>query len=256
MGGSGRGASGSQHRLRDLRAGPVARVRAAWAPGWPRTLLVRRCAAAALAVLAGVLALRGDPGSDPVDVVVAARDLPPGADVTAADVTVVRRESHSVPRGALTSPGEAVGAALAAPVRRGEALTDVRLLGAPLARAAAGVEDARVVTVRPADPALAEVVRAGDLVDIIAAPIDADSASVPDPAAQTPPAQAPAAPAPDPAATAPRYTLATAAPVVLVPPVADARSSRGRIVLVALPAREAARVASASMTRAMTVILH
>ncbi|WP_235686445.1 SAF domain-containing protein [Tomitella gaofuii] len=261
-GGFGRGASDAAHRTRDLRAGPFQRMRAAWAPGWPRVVALRRCAAAVLAVTAVVLAVRGDPAADEVDVVIAARDLSPGAEVTAADLAVVQRAARAVPRGALSTQELALGRMIAAPVRAGEALTDVRLLGEPLARAAAGVQDARPVTVRLADPALAEVVHAGDLVDIIAAPPDdqspatgptaaddiAPGAAVPGRAGRLPPA--------GPRRDGSPLTMATAAPVVLVPPAADARSRRGRILLVALPAQEAARVASASMTRAMTVTMH
>ncbi|WP_235681401.1 SAF domain-containing protein [Tomitella gaofuii] len=253
-GGFGRGASDAAHRTRDLRAGPFQRMRAAWAPGWPRVVALRRCAAAVLAVTAVVLAVRGDPAADEVDVVIAARDLSPGAEVTAADLAVVQRAARAVPRGALSTQERALGRMIAAPVRAGEALTDVRLLGEPLARAAAGVQDARLVTVRLADPALAEVVHAGDLVDIIAAPPDDQSpatgptAAVPGRAGRLPPA--------GPRRDGSPLTMAIAAPVVLVPPAADARSRRGRILLVALPAQEAARVASASMTRAMTVTMH
>ncbi|QDQ97034.1 SAF domain-containing protein [Tomitella fengzijianii] len=280
-GGFGRGSSDSGHRTRDLRAGPFQRARAAWAPGWPRTVALRRCAAAVLAVTAVLLALRGDPASDEVDVVVAAQDLPPGSEVTAEGVTVVRRAARSVPRGALSAAEAALGRTIAAPVRAGEVLTDVRLLGEPLAQAAAGVHNARLVTIRLADPALADVVRAGDLVDIIAAPADdqerapttapgvdrapgvdyddGDSAGAADAgpvdAADSAARIAPPGPDGSPADGSP-LTMATAAPVVLVPPAPESRSRRGRILLVALPAPEAARVASASMTRAMTVTMH
>ncbi|GAA4810945.1 SAF domain-containing protein [Tomitella cavernea] len=262
-GGFGRGSSDAAHRTRDLRAGPFQRARAAWAPGWPRAVALRRCAAAVLAVTAVVLAVRGDPASDEVDVVIAAHDLSPGSEITAADLAVVRRASRAVPRGALSAADAALERIIAAPVRAGEALTDVRLLGEPLARAAAGVQDARLVTVRLADPALAEVVHAGDLVDIIAAPPDDQAQTTELTGADNVDTGGGAAPgrSGDLPPVSPRrddspLTMATAAPVVLVPPAADSRSRRGRILLVALPAQQAARVASASMTRAMTVTMH
>ena len=64
-----------------------------------------------------------------------------------------------------------VGATLAGPARRGEVLTDVRLLGPRLAESAAG-PDARIVPIPLADAALMDLVRPGDVVDIVAAPAD------------------------------------------------------------------------------------
>lgn len=229
---------GDGHRTRPLHATPVERLRAACAPGWRRTMILRRAAAAAMLAAAVVLMFRGDPAARAVPVLVAARDVAAGATVGPGDVTVARRAAADVPGGALSSAEDAVGRTVAAPLRAGEALTDVRLLGAPLARAAAGVADARVVTVRLSDPALADIVHAGDLVDIIAAPPEEAEDAAPPTAARG------------------AVTLAIAAPVVLVPPAPDARSARGRILLVALPAREAGVVASASMTRALTVTMH
>ncbi|MDN5757709.1 MAG: SAF domain-containing protein [Tomitella sp.] len=239
-GGSSRGALSGDERLarrvrgdaaRSLRAGPIERLRAAWRPGWPRTLLLRRALAATLLVAAVVLLFRGDPAAEPVDVVVAAHDLSPGSAIGPQDVAVVQRSSRAVPEGALAATDAVLGHTIAAPVREGESLTDVRLLGTRLAQSAAGVDDARLVTIRLADPAVAAVVHAGDLVDVIAAPPGASPDSV----------------------ETHGVTLAKRAPVVLVPPAPESRSNRGRVLLVALPAATAETVAGASMTRAMTV---
>lgn len=231
---------------RDLRTGFAGGIRATLTSqrspsGFSRTLLLRRVAAAALVATAVALVLRGDPGTESVGVVVAAHDLAPGNVLVDGDIALVRRPAHAVPEGTVPQPAAAVDRVVAAPMRAGEAVTDVRLLGTALARAAAGVEDARLVTVRLADPALADIVRAGDLVDVIAAPDrGADAADAGD---------VPAGKRTHPAA----ITLAERAPVVLVPPPGDARSRSGRVLLIALPARKAARVATASMTHAMTV---
>lgn len=66
-----------------------------------------------------------------VAVVVAARDLPAGA-APAAGTQAVQLPASAVPQGALapSSPSLSDGSVLAAPVRRGEVITDVRLTGA------------------------------------------------------------------------------------------------------------------------------
>lgn len=189
-------------------------------------------AAAALVVLAAVAALRSDPHGDHVDVIVAAADLTPGVELSATDVLVDRRPAAAVPDGAATDTGDVTGATLAGPVRRGEVLTDVRLLGPRLADAAAG-PDARLVSVHPADAALGDLVRTGDIVDVLAAP-----ASDTGPQAQ------------------PRL-IATEAVVVLVSAKPQGPGAGGdRVVLLALPAHAATEVAGASLTQAITLTLH
>ncbi|GGO30212.1 hypothetical protein GCM10010116_60530 [Microbispora rosea subsp. aerata] len=87
---------------------------------------------AGLAVACVLLAIRTPAG---VEVLAAARDLP-GGRLTASDVVVVRLPSDAVPAGAYT-PGTPVSdRVLAGPLRRGELLTDARLLGPSLFRQA------------------------------------------------------------------------------------------------------------------------
>ena len=61
--------------------------------------------------------------------------------------------------------GAAAGRVLAAPVRRGEVLTDVRLVGPGLADAVPGET---VLPVRLPDAGMATLLRAGDEVDLVA----------------------------------------------------------------------------------------
>ena len=156
----------------------ISRVSQALRPDWARTVRARRAAAGALVVLAGVAAIRSDPQGDRVDVVVASRDLAPGTALTAADVALENHSARTVPDGAATDLSSVLAATLAGPARRGEVLTDVRLLGSRLTDAVAG-PDARIVGVHPADAALVDLVRPGDVVDVVTADDGADPPGAP-----------------------------------------------------------------------------
>jgi Flp pilus assembly protein CpaB len=131
----------------------------------------RRLAAAALVGVAVLAALRALAPAGPPTVAVwaAAHDLPGGRPLAAADVVAVSLPAAAVPGGALRAARPVTGRLLAAPVRRGEPLTDLRLLEPPLL-AALGDDQLVAVPVRVADgPAAAALVRPGDVVDVIAA---------------------------------------------------------------------------------------
>jgi pilus assembly protein CpaB len=105
-----------------------------------------------------------------VPVLVAAHDLPAGVVLHAADLRSVPMPRAAVPAGVLR-PAAAVGRRVGAPMRRGEPVLDVRLLGPGLA---VGLTDpaAVAVPVRVADLATAELAHAGDRVDLLAVPED------------------------------------------------------------------------------------
>jgi Flp pilus assembly protein CpaB len=209
----------------------ISRVRQALQPDWVHSVRVRRIAAGALVVLAAAAALRSEPGGAHSNAVVASRDLSPGVALSADDLRVERRPAATLPDGAQSEVDGVLGAAPAGPIRRGEVLTDVRLLGSRLTEAAAG-PDARVVPLELAQSALLDVVRAGDIVDIVAAP-----QSTPD-------------------ADNPRI-VATDALVVLVSPDSGGIGAAGdRVVLVALPAAAATAVAAATLVHTITLTLH
>ncbi|MCW2726896.1 MAG: hypothetical protein JWN35_3817, partial [Frankiales bacterium] len=127
-----------------------------------RTLLAAGLAAAAVASGLGVLAPSAEAD---VIVLTVARDLPAGAELGAGDLVGTALPRAAVPSGAIADESQAVGRLLAAPVRRGEPLTDVRLAGARLL----GREEAGLlaVPVRLADAAAAALLRAGDRVDVL-----------------------------------------------------------------------------------------
>lgn len=179
-------------------------------------------------VLAGVAAFRSDPDGDRAEVVVAARDLHPGSALTIDDVRLERRLAPSIPDGSQSDVDRVVGATLTGPARRGEILTDVRLLSSRLAQSTVG-PGARIVPLHPVDSALIDMVRAGDVVDVIAAP-EADTHANP-------------------------RVVATNAVVVLVSAKPKMQAD-DRVVLVALPAAAATALAGAALAQRITLTLH
>ncbi|WP_227996878.1 SAF domain-containing protein [Nocardia australiensis] len=201
-------------------------------PSWVDGLLARRLLATALTALAAVLFIRGDPNSERTNVVVAACDLPPGHLVTAEDVVSVARESGTLPDGSVTDMSGLVGATMTGAMRAGEVFTDLRVLGPRLAAVATGASDARIVPIRLADTAVAEILRAGDRVDIVGG----EEQSGP--------------------TTRPARTLATDAAVVLVSTPGERHATPERVVLIAMDAEHATTVAAASLRTALTVVFH
>ena len=134
------------------------------AVSWHRRLLAAALVGAAVAATLTALAPEPPPS---VAVLAAAHDLAGGAPLAAADLAEVLLPPEAVPSGALPVGQPVEGRVLAGPVRRGEALTDLRLLGPSLLeRYGAGVVAAPV---RIADPATARLLRPGDLIDVLAA---------------------------------------------------------------------------------------
>lgn len=125
----------------------------------------RRIVALMLLLTAGVLAARDQPVADLGDPVVAVvADLPVGAVLTEDDVEAARGDP---PDGAAVSTADVVGRVLAAPMRRGELLTDARLLPADGPDPGPG----RIaVPVTPDDPALLALLRPGMRVAVIGLP--------------------------------------------------------------------------------------
>lgn len=209
-----------------------ARLRSGLRPDWTRTVAARRTAAALLVVLAAIAALRPDPGIALRPVLVTTRDLAPGSALTPSDIRVETRPAAAVPDGAPTDLDAALDATLAGPARKGEVLTDVRLLGPRLTEATAGPE-ARIVSLRLADDALVDLIRPGDVVDVLAG---GSTTAGPD--------------------TGPEV-IATDAVVTLVSPRATGPAAGAdRVVLVALPRAAANQVAGTALSRQITVTFH
>ncbi|NAS26593.1 flagellar biosynthesis protein FlgA [Herbidospora sp. NEAU-GS84] len=134
---------------------------------WARVLARRRRLISAvllgLAVAGVLVSVRAPSG---VAVLVAARDLS-GGRLAAGDLSTVRVPSSVLPDGYLAAGSPVVGRVLTAPARRGEVLTDARLLGSGLLASNARGVVATPVRVEDADAA--ELVTAGDVIDVLAA---------------------------------------------------------------------------------------
>lgn len=201
---------------------------------WPgelrrRLLLHRRAFAALLAGLAVLVAVRAlqPPGASTVEVWTAARDLPSGTVLAGSDLTRVRFRSGSVPDRVLSDPDALLGRTVAAPVRRGEPITDLRLVTRPLLAAYPG----RVATpVRLADAAVVDLLRVGDVLDLVAA---------------------------DPQGEAPARVVSSGVTVMAIPAPPDEQDLGlpGRLVLLAVPGADAAQVSAAGVSGFLTVTL-
>jgi Flp pilus assembly protein CpaB len=200
------------------------RISALARPDFVHTVRARRIAAGLLVVLAAVAAWRPDPGD--IEVVVALRELQPGIPLTPEDVGLRARPAGTLPDGAVTTVESAIGAMLTGPIRRGEVLTDARTLGTRAAELSAGPH-ARNVPLHLADAAVLDLIRPGDVVDVLGAP-SGD-------------------------ATSRARVLAVGAVVVLVSP---AGPRADQVVLIALPEAAATAVAAASLTQEVTLMIH
>ncbi|WHT20122.1 SAF domain-containing protein [Crossiella sp. CA-258035] len=190
---------------------------------WTRPPALRKLAAACLTLLALALLLRpGSPGPRTTPVLLAAKDLSPGTQLTPADLRQSQHPADAVPDGALTEPAAAQGRLLARAARRGEPLTDLSLTGPHLTAVAAG-KDATAVPVRLSDPAVTELLTPGAKVDVFSA---------------------------DP----PELLTEAATVLTVLSPKAEGADGH-RMALIAVPRQDAAKVATSSLTRSVAITL-
>lgn len=124
-----------------------------------RRLLAALCVAAAVTVTVQATAAPPPPTRS---VLAAAHDLPAGTAVASEDVVTVELAPDTVPEGVV---GDPVGQVLAAPLRRGEPVTDVRLVGEGLASAH---PELATLPVRLPDAEMAALLEPGDRIDLVA----------------------------------------------------------------------------------------
>lgn len=186
-----------------------------------------------LFVAAAVLALQpggatGFAGEPSASMLVTTRDIAAGSRLHSGDLRVVQVPRSVLPAGVLNHRGAAAGRVLAGAARRGEPMTDARLVGPAGGRATGGPGTA-AVPVRLADAAVAGLLRPGDRVDVVTVD-DSDGGEV----------------------------LASNATVVTVTAAGGSRlgdRGGGRVVLLGLPVGAATRVAAVSLNQPVAVTL-
>lgn len=191
-----------------------------------RAVLRRRRTLAVLCTVAAVAAgLRAaaPPAAPTVEVLVAASDLPAGARLASGDLGTIALAPDAVPDGALRETDDAAGSILAAPVRAGEPVTDVRLVGPGLTEGAPGTV---ALPVRLSDAAQAGLLEVGDAIDLLAT--DPESRST--------------------------ITVASGALVLAVPEVEQGAPDAipGRIVVLGIPDSAVAEVTGSAVTAFVT----
>jgi Flp pilus assembly protein CpaB len=174
----------------------------------------------AVAVAAGIHAAASPPPSA-VPVSVAARDLPAGTVLDADDLRTVGFAPGSVPDGLAD---DAAGRTLAAPLRSGEPVTDLRLVGPALTDGYPGLA---AVPVRLPDAGMVDLLRVGDRVDLVSADPQGGGASV----------------------------VATGVPVLAIPTPTDASGTglTGRLVVIGAEPADVARIADAAVRTFVTL---
>jgi Flp pilus assembly protein CpaB len=187
-----------------------------------RRLLAVLCTVGAAA--AGLRAT-APPAAPTVEVLVAAEDLPAGRVLATDDLDLVALPPDAVPNGVLTEAGDATGAILAAALRAGEPVTDVRLVGPGLADSAPGT---MALPVRLSDAAQAGLLHVGDAIDLLAT----------DPESRT------------------TVTVASGALVLAVPDLdRDAPDAiTGRLVVLGVPDSTVSEVTGAAVTSFVTYV--
>ncbi|WP_067456337.1 SAF domain-containing protein [Actinomadura macra] len=187
---------------------------------------------AAAAAGSALAALR--PGPPPsVRVLGAARDLPAGTTLRPSDLRALALPPTAVPSGALRA--NATGRVLTAPLRRGEPLTDVRILGDTLLH---GYASGTVASpVRISDAATARLLHPGDHIDILTSPASTG----------------PRVPGEEARPRAPARVLVSSVPVVTVPPREENDQQEGALIVVATDRPQAAALAAAAGTLSVTI---
>jgi pilus assembly protein CpaB len=105
------------------------------------------------------------PPADTATTLTAARDLPAGTALAAADLAPVMVPPQLINAGSIADSAEATGKQLAAPLRKGQLLTDSQLLGPGLLTGAP--PGSAAVPLRMADPSSIQLVSPGQLVNVV-----------------------------------------------------------------------------------------
>jgi Flp pilus assembly protein CpaB len=136
--------------------------------GWPRRVLALTCLLLALlsAIHSRDAATKSSTAT--VAVLVASRSLAVGMTLSAGNVRIAQWPASVRPATALQRPLDAIGRRLASPLTTGDAVTQQRLVGGDLAAGLPAGTVAAPITL--ANSAAANLIRAGDYVDLLSPP--------------------------------------------------------------------------------------
>ncbi|HWM73147.1 MAG TPA: SAF domain-containing protein [Nocardioides sp.] len=196
-----------------------------------RVLLHRRPLAAltvAGAVLVGLQAVAPAP-PETVTVWTASRDLPSGTVLGEADLTGSPYSPDTVPANAVEDRRQVVGRTVAAPMSRGEVMTETRTVASGLLR---GYPGATAVPLRVTDAAVVDLLRVGDRVSFVVA---------------------------DPGGRSTPTLLLRDVPVVAIPRANEGgpgSGTPGRLVVAAVPTGSANEVAARAATAILIPVWH
>jgi Flp pilus assembly protein CpaB len=183
---------------------------------------------AALAVLA-VVGANAAPAPPHAWVLTAAHDVAAGAVLADDDLVRTPFDPSLVPEGAERDAAGVVGRTTTTPIRRGEPLTDVRLVTRSLLSGYPGLV---ALPVRVGDPGVAHLLRVGDRVDLVAA---------------------------DPQGEHPAALVAADVPVLALPRGSDDSSTpglgQGALVVAGVSPDEVPQVAQAGVSAFLMVVL-
>jgi Flp pilus assembly protein CpaB len=190
-----------------------------WLSRYGRRRRLIAAALAALAVIAAYLATR--PAAPPTTVLVATRDLAAGP-LTSSDLHPI--PLNHPPDGAVRTTAAAAGRYLTSPMRRGEPLTDARLLHSY--RLPPGMV---ATPVRISDPEAAGLLSPGSAINILAAWEESQ----------------------------PARTIAEEVTVITIPsPATDRSDSHGKLVVLATTPTQAAQLAAAQAHARLSITIN
>ncbi|MGV3160813.1 SAF domain-containing protein [Corynebacterium sp. 32222D000AT] len=207
-------------------------------PGHPRATLLKKLVAGALVVAAGLVGLSGWKENPRVPVF--AREVAAGQELAAEDIEWRSLPRDAIPAGvaAETDPAELAGRVVVAAGSAGEVVTESRLLGEELTHAlgeSAG-QDYHLVPIKLAEPDIAALLTHGDTVSVVSNGGTGDGGELAGPgAAET--------------------VVAQEGKIVSTAAAGETAGSQAATILIALPAPAAKKVAAASLSYPLTVVV-
>lgn len=207
-------------------------------PGHPRATLLKKLAAGALVLAAGLVGLSGWRENPRVPVF--AREVAAGQELAAEDIEWRSLPRDAIPAGvaAETDPADLAGRVVVAAGSAGEVITESRLLGEELTHAlgeSAG-QDYHLVPIKLAEPDIAALLAHGDTVSVVSNGGTGDGGELAGPgAAET--------------------VVAQEGKIVSTAAAGETTGSQAATILIALPAPAAKKVAAASLSFPLTVVV-